>query len=110
MAEEILTFIESLDEISSFVKSDHILNLFQEIEGKLPEDKALMMKPVQTFLSMDPTRQTLYTVGRRLGIFSKLNDMDSARRCDRAQKACRELGITPENADVIVEELMKRFI
>jgi hypothetical protein len=110
MAEEILTFIESLDGITSFVKSDHILNLFQEIEGKLPEDKTLMMKPVQIFLSMDPTRQTLYTVGRRLGIFSKLNDMDSARRCNRAQKAYRELGITPENADVIVEELMKRFI
>ena len=56
MAEEILTFIGSLDGISSFVKSDHILNLFQEIDGKMPEDKALMMKPVQDFLSMDSER------------------------------------------------------
>lgn len=110
MAAEILTFIENLNGITSFVKSDHILNLFQEIEGKLPEDQALMMKPIQTFLSMDPKQQTLYIVGRRLGLFSKLGDMKRIRRYQRAEKACRELGVTPQNVDTVVEELMKQFI
>ena len=110
MAAEILTFVESLNGITSFVKSDHILNLFQEIEGKLPEDQPLMMKPIQTFLSMDPDQQTLYVIGRRLGIFSKLSDMQRIRRFQRAEKACRELGVTPQNVDAVVEELMKRFI
>jgi hypothetical protein len=110
MAEETLTFIECLDGITSFVKSDHILNLFQEVEGKLPEDQTLMMKPIQTFLSMHPEQQTLYIVGRRLGFFSKLSDMQSVNRLKRAENACRELGITPENVDTVVEELMKRFI
>ena len=110
MAEETLTFIENLDGITSFVKSDHILNLFQEVEGKLPEDQSLMMKPIQTFLAMDPDQQTLYIVGRRLGFFSNLDDMQSVRRFKRAENACRELGITPENVDTVVEELMKRFI
>ncbi len=110
MASEILTFIEHLDGITSFVKSDHILNLFQEIEGRLPEDKPLMKKPIQDFLAMDADQQTLYIVGRRLGVFSKLDDMESPRRLNRAEKACRELGITPDNRDEIIEELMKRFI
>ncbi len=110
MAAEILTFIEHLDGITSFVKSDHILNLFQEIEGKLPADKSSMMKPIQDFLSMDPNQQTLYIVGRRLGIFSKLSDMQRIRRIKRAEKACLELGITPENVAAITDELMKRFI
>ena len=110
MAAETLTFIKRLNGITSFVKSDHILNLFQEVEGKLPEDQSLMMKPIQTFLSMDPEQQTIYIVGRRLGFFSKLSDMQSAHRLKRAENACRELGITPENADKVVEELMKRFI
>lgn len=110
MAAEILMFIESLDGITSFVKSDHILNLFQEIDGRLPEDKPLMVKPVQDFLAMDPEKQTLYIIGRRLGVFSSLNDMDSPRRLKRAEKACRELGVTPDNRDGVVEELMKRFI
>ena len=34
MAEEILLFLESLDGLTSFIKSDHILNLFEEIEGQ----------------------------------------------------------------------------
>ena len=110
MAAEILTFIDNLSGITSFVKSDHILNLFQEIEGRLPEDKPQMMKPVQDFLSMDPEQQTLYIVGRRLGVFSRLSDMDSPQRLKGAEKACRELGITPDNRDRVVEELMKRFI
>ena len=110
MAAEILMFIENLDGITSFVKSDHILNLFQEIEGRLPEDKSQMVKPVQDFLAMDPDQQTLYIIGRRLGVFSSLSDMDSPRRLYRAEKACRELGVTPTNRDSMVEELMKRFI
>jgi hypothetical protein len=110
MAEETLTFIECLDSITSFVKSDHILNLFQEVEGKLPEDQPLMLQPIRNFLAMDPEQQTLYIVGRRLGFFSKLSDMQSVHRLKRAENACRELGITPENADTVVEELMKRFI
>jgi radical SAM superfamily enzyme YgiQ (UPF0313 family) len=110
MAAEILTFIEHLDGITSFVKSDHILNLFQEIEGKLPADKSLMIKPLQDFLSMDTNQQTLYIVGRRLGIFSKLGDMQSVRRIKRAEKTCLELGITPQNVAAVADELMKRFI
>ena len=110
MAAEILTFVENLDGITSFVRSDHILNLFQELEGRLPEDKPAMMKPIQDFLAMDSERQTLYIVGRRLGIFSKLSDMQSVRRFNRAEKACLELGITPQNVAAVADELMKRFI
>ena len=110
MAAEILMFIENLDGITSFVKSDHILNLFQEIDGRLPEDKPKMVKPVKDFLAMNPEQQTLYIIGRRLGVFSSLDDMDSPRRLNRAEKACRELGITPQNVDTVADELMKRFI
>jgi hypothetical protein len=110
MAAEILTFIDSLEGITSVVKSDHILNLFQEIEGQLPDDKARMAGVIRAFLSMDPEQQTLYQVGRRLGIFSRLSDMQSPHRLRRAQKACQTLGVSPRNVDTIVDELMKQFI
>jgi hypothetical protein len=42
MAEETLLFLEHLEGITSTIKSDHILNLFQEVDGRLPEDKAAM--------------------------------------------------------------------
>jgi len=110
MAKEVLLFIESLNGITSVVKSDHILNLFQNLEGKLPEDKESMLEIVRRFLTMTPARQCVYQVGRRLGFFSRLSDMENPRRLEKAEKACRQFGITPENVDEVIDELMKRFI
>lgn len=110
MAHEMLLFIESLNGITSTVKSDHILNLFQNLEGKLPADKKRMLDILRRFLAMTPDRQCLYQVGRRLGFFSRMSDMENPRRLKRAEKACKDFGITPQNVDGVVDELMKRFI
>lgn len=110
VVEEILTFIEKLDGITSVVKSDHVLNLFQDLEGTLPQDEEHMMNILRTFLAMDPERQALYQVGRRIGVFSGLSDMQKPNRMARAGRACSELGMTPENVDQVTSELMKRFI
>ena len=110
MAEEVLLFIESLNGITSVLKSDHILNLFQNLEGKFPEDKENMLDIVRRFLAMTPDRQCVYQVGRRLGYFSRLSDLEHPRRLEKAQKACRQFGITPENVDEVIDELMRRFI
>jgi hypothetical protein len=106
----VLLFIESLNGITSVLKSDHILNLFQNLEGKFPEDKENMLDIVRRFLAMTPDRQCVYQVGRRLGYFSRLSDLEHPRRLERAQKACRQFGITPENVDEVIDELMRRFI
>ncbi len=110
MAEEILLFLESLDGIGSMVKSDHVLNLFQEVEGRLPADREKMTAPIRRFLALPPGEQTLYQVGRRLGYFRSLSDLESPSRRAHAEEVCRSYGITPENADATVEALMKRFI
>lgn len=110
MAEEILLFINSLTGITSTVKSDHILNLFQNVEGRLPQDKARMTEPLETFLGMEPDEQVLYQVGRRLGLFSQLSDMDSPRRRAKVEKTCQQLGVNQNNVDEIIDSLMKRFI
>jgi hypothetical protein len=110
VVEEILLFIDKLDGITSVVKSDHILNLFQDLEGTLPQDKEHMLNILRAFLEMDAGKQALYQVGRRIGVFSGLSDMEKPNRMARAQRACSELGITPENVDQVTSELMKRFI
>ena len=110
MVEEILLFIESLKGITSTVVSDHILNLFQEVEGTLPQDRDKICHPLRTFLQMEPKLQTYWQVGRRLGYFTNLKDMESSRRLAKVEKACNQMGITPDNVDDTVDELMKRFI
>jgi radical SAM superfamily enzyme YgiQ (UPF0313 family) len=110
MARETLLFLETLDGIHSTVKSDHILNLFQEVEGRLPEDKAAMTAVIRRFLDLAPEDQVIYQVGRRLGLFSRLADMDRPNRRARAAQACQLYGIDAGNVDRTIDELMKRFI
>ncbi len=107
---EIQLFIESLDGITSQVKSDHILNLFQDLEGKLSEDKGRMLDILRTFLAMDRERQRLYQVGRRIGVFSGLADMAKSNRMTRAQKAYQQVGGELADLERVTDDLMKRFI
>jgi len=110
VAQEILLFIENLDGITSMIKSDHILNLFEDLEGTFPNDKERMINMLHTFLDMEPKQQRIYQVGRRLGIFSGIADMDQPRRLALAETACREWGISEDNVDDVINELMNRFI
>jgi len=110
MAEETLLFLEHLEGITSTIKSDHILNLFQEVDGRLPEDKEGMMAVISEFLNLTAEDQVVYQVGRRLGFFTRLVDMASPDRRARAEQACQQYGIHAGNVDQTIDELMKRFI
>ena len=110
IVEEILLFLEGLDGITSTLKSDHILNLFEDIEGKFPQDKKKMTSVARTFLDLAPEEQVLYQVGRRIGLFAELSDLHDPARRAKAQETCARLGITAVNVDSIIDEMMKRFI
>ncbi|MFC2034225.1 radical SAM protein [Chloroflexota bacterium] len=76
MAEEKL-LIENLHCTSAFV-SDHVGNLLQEIEGKLPQDKNRMLAVIDRFQSLSPEERTNFVVGKRSGIYTFLDDMDKS--------------------------------
>jgi hypothetical protein len=109
-ARELLLFLESLDGITSYIKSDHILNLFEEVEGKLPEDKERITGVIRRFLAMGPRERMLYQVGRRMGLFSRLSDLTDRQKSTQVSEVCRQYGISPDNADEMITEIMKRFI
>ncbi|MBI2832061.1 MAG: radical SAM protein [Chloroflexi bacterium] len=78
--EEERLLIKSLTCRSHFV-SDHVTNLLQEVEGKLPEDKERMLAVIDRFLALSSEEKTSFKIGRRLGIYTSLDDLDdSARR------------------------------
>jgi hypothetical protein len=107
---EIELFIENLKGITGQVKSDHILNLFQDLKGRLPGDKERMLDILRTFLSMDREQQRLYQIGRRIGVFSGLGDMVKPNRLARAQRAYEQVGGELADLEKVTDELMKRFI
>ncbi len=110
IATEIQLFLEKLEGITSTLKSDHILNLFEEIQGTFPDDKEKMVGVITQFLNLSPYEQMLYQVGRRTGLFSRLADLNNPLKRDHAENNCARFQITPENVDEAIIELMKRFI
>lgn len=110
IAGELLLFVRSLDGIASQVKSDHILNLFEEIDGRLPGDRERMARVIERFLAMAPAEQVLYQIGGRTGVFRRLDDIHEPVRRRHAQQYVDRFGATPANVDAICETLKQRFI
>jgi len=72
---EIRLFIESLDGIQSRIVSDHILNLLEELEGKLPEEKEKLLGIIDRYLQLSETDRLVFRLGRRRGIYRTLDDL-----------------------------------
>jgi hypothetical protein len=108
--EEILLFLENLNGCDGFLASDHSLNLLQEIEGSLQNDRQRMLELLETFLAMDPEGRSLFQFGRRTGIFSVLSDMNDPIKLAMVRDKASEMGVTAENVDDVCDRITNRFI
>jgi hypothetical protein len=110
MAQELLLFLENLDGIDSRVKSDHILNLLQEVDGRLPDDREQITAPIRRFLAMPADQQLLYIVGRRSGIFGRLGDLEEPELVRHVEEIRAAYGVEMGNVGEFTAEMIKRFI
>lgn len=76
LAEEIKLFIETLEGIDSMVTSDHIMNLLEEITGKLPEDKEKMLEVIKKYQELPDSDRLIYRIGRRAGAYNSTDDLE----------------------------------
>jgi len=109
---EIRLFLETLDSIHSTVVSDHILNLLEEIQGRLPEDKEKMLALIDRYLAWPKKKRFQFRVGRRLGYLRNLDDLDDQNlllRVDqiiqKVQRSIRE----EQGKDVPEQEIEKEI-
>ena len=77
LAEEIRLFVSSLNGITSRVSSDHILNLLEEVDGKLPEDKGRMLDVISKYQELNDSERMIYRLGRRGGAYRSTDDLKS---------------------------------
>ena len=75
LAEEVKLFIETLDGITSTVTSDHIMNLLEEVTGKMPEDKEKMLDVIRKYQALPDPERLIYRVGRRGGAYRSTDDL-----------------------------------
>jgi hypothetical protein len=108
--EEEKLLIENLNCQSNFI-SDHITNLLQEIEGKLPEDKEKMLATIARFQALSPEEKQNFKLGRRLGIYEGLDDLDNSLKHDSVAQAIQRLSHDGNQIDEeTIYSLMERFI
>ena len=109
-AKELLTLLENLDGITSTIRSDHVLNLFPEIDGQLPGDKEKMIQPLKDFLDLAPYEQMFFCIGRRTHRIANLADLKNPIQRKDVIDMCSDLGATVDNFDDIIDLIMQRFI
>jgi radical SAM superfamily enzyme YgiQ (UPF0313 family) len=83
--------IENLENITSYIKSDHILNLLEEVEGRLPDDKEKMLSVIDSFLSLSPEEKIVFRFGRRAGIYRSLHDLKDELTYFKIKKQIKEM-------------------
>jgi hypothetical protein len=75
IVEEIRLFVEHLEGITTTLVSDHILNLLEEVQGTLPDDKQGILDLIDRYLGLPEEERLLFQLGRRGGGLRLLDDL-----------------------------------
>jgi len=115
---EIRLFIATLDGIRSTVISDHILNLLEEVQGKLPDEKEEMIGVIDRYLTLPEAKRLQFRVGRRLGYYRTLTDLQDSALLSRVNQIIDQVGRpdgqeepkSPEEVERVIHGLMENYI
>jgi len=109
VVEEIGTIIENL-QVNSYLKSDHILNLLMEIEGRMPEDKEKCLKVINGYLNLLEEERLNFRLGRRAGYYQKLVDLSDSYKRYKIEEAIKRISSRGDNVDEVIFKLKDGFI
>ena len=107
--QEIAILIENL-QVTSFLKSDHILNLLMNIEGKMPDDKGKCLDIINEYLSLPDEERLNFKVGRRSGLYDMLDDLGDSYKHDKIEQAIERLRAQGSDVEEEIVKLKNSFI
>ena len=103
--------IDELQGIKSYFASDHILNLLEEVEGQLPGDKPKMKGIIDRYLTLPEEQRLNYRLGRRAGLYRKLDDLNNPMLFQRVQDHLERIQATSQQkVEEAIADLMERYI
>ena len=106
---EIAVFIDSL-EVTSYLQSDHILNLLMEVEGNMAEDKQRCLDIIDRYLSLSDEERLNFKLGRRAGLYNRLSDLGDGYRHDKVGQAIKHLRAQDGDVEGEILRLKNSFI
>jgi radical SAM superfamily enzyme YgiQ (UPF0313 family) len=109
VVKEISIFVENL-QVTSYLKSDHILNLLVDVEGKMPQDKEKCLNIMNKYLSLPDEERLNFKVGRRTGLYNRLADLNDSYKHDRIEQAMEHLRGQGNDVEEALVKLKNSFI
>ena len=109
---EIKILLENLDEnLTTEIKSDHIINLLENIDGIISTDKDRLIGIIERFEKLSDQEKKYYQLARRMGIIRSLDDVDKIpeESKQRVQGILESLN-DPEEFEKTISELIGRYI
>ena len=58
------------------VTSDHIMNLLEEVTGRLPQEKEMMLEVIRKYQALSDLDRTIFRIGRRGGTYRSTDDLE----------------------------------
>jgi hypothetical protein len=102
--------IQNLKTSSRYI-SDHVSNLLPELEGNLPADKDKLLNILARFEALSPREKANFMVGRRVGLYKNLKDMQDEQRYELAEQIKFKLTKGEQKLDPqIIFSLMEDFM
>ncbi len=103
--------IEKLSGIHSHVKSDHVLNLLEEVEGTLPDDKEKMLGTIDRYFALNEEERFTYRFGRRSGIYRSTDDLQDELTYFKMKKTIKEMeSKEPGSVEKTISLLLENYI
>jgi radical SAM superfamily enzyme YgiQ (UPF0313 family) len=109
--EEQRLLIENLNGITSYYKNHHGVDLLMEARGQLPEDKEKLLAIMDRYLNLSNEESNIYTMGKRLGFYNCLDDMnDKHLRLQVEGKLAEIQSIYPGQLDEVFHYLREQVV
>ncbi|WP_153913024.1 radical SAM protein [Shewanella sp. TC10] len=114
MIQEQQQLLRLLDGINSRYGNYHSINLLMELNGKLPEDKTDFLDRIAQFLQLNLAKQHNFILGRRLGYYQRLTDLNNQLLFDTVQQELNRLkqlenDITAVQQNGVLEDTFHRL-
>jgi radical SAM superfamily enzyme YgiQ (UPF0313 family) len=107
---EINLFIENLDVQGTYLASDHILNLLEELEGKFPADKPIMLSAIRRYFELSTEDRLIFRLGRRSGALRKLDDLADKETYPRLKSVVDHYAAEGGNLEEDITKTMNNYI
>lgn len=109
--QEIKVFLQNVNASDCIIKSDHIVNLLEGIQGHCVKDKEKMLSVIEQLENLSIEERQIFQLARRMAMVRNLEDIKyiSTEQKAQIQEVLKSIG-TEDEFENLLRELLRRYI